>query len=721
MPSLCRVAGRQGSREMNMSLVDYERRGSVAVLTVNNPPVNAMSPGVPRGICEGIARASRDRDVEAVVLIGAGRCFIAGADIRYFSLPWPEGEENFSDVIRAFEASSKPVVAAIHGHALGGGLEVAMACHYRVMSRGARVGQPEVRLGFPPGAGGTQRLPRLAGVAAALDMIVSGAPVQAPKAFELGMADSLIEGDLVEGACRFAEHRARSGEPHRLTRDIPMDLDDPGVFDAMRRKIARRARGMRAPYACIECVEAAVNLDFDAGVAEERRIFETCVHSAESRALRHVFFAERAAGKVPGIDKGAPLRDIHSAGVIGAGTMGGGIAMNFANAGIPVTIVERDTEALERGIATISRNYAASVSKGRMSQDTHDRAMALMTPSIAMEDLADADIIIEAVFEEMAVKKAVFAEIDRIARPDAILTSNTSYLNVDDIAATMPHRHGHVLGTHFFSPANVMRLLEVVRTASVSAQNLATVMALARRMGKLPIVAGVCHGFIGNRMLEGYFGEASLMVEEGIAPERIDRVMFEFGMAMGPLAVMDLAGLDIGWSKRKDAGGGTVIERRGSWIANRLCEQGRFGQKTGRGYYIYEEGSRTPIPDPEINDLMDAARRHFGLGPPALSDARILERCLYPLVNIGAAILAEGHALRASDIDLVYINGYGFPAWRGGPMHWADSVGLALIHEAVCRYHRELDFPHWTPSPLLEELASSARTFADHDRGHRHA
>ena len=706
---------------MNMSLVDYERRGSIAVLTVNNPPVNGMSPGVPRGICEGISRASHDQDVEAIVLVGAGRGFIAGADIRYFSLPWPEGEENFSDVIRAFETSSKPVIAAIHGHALGGGLEVAMACHYRVISPGTRVGQPEVKLGFPPGAGGTQRLPRLAGVTTALDMIVSGAPVKAPKAVELGIADSLIEDDLVEGACRFAEQRAASGRPHRLTRDIPVDLDDPGIFDAMRRKIARRARGMRAPYACIECVEAAVNLDFDAGIAEERRIFEACVHSDESKALRHVFFAERAAGKVPGIDKTTPLHEIASAGVIGAGTMGGGIAMNFANAGIPVTIVERNSEALERGIAVISRNYATSVTRGRMTQEAHDRAMALITPSIAMEDLADADIIIEAVFEEMAVKKTVFTEIDRIARPDAILTSNTSYLDIDDIAATMPDRHGHVLGTHFFSPANVMRLLEVVRTANVSAQSLATVMALARKMGKLPIVAGVCHGFIGNRMLEGYFGEASLMVEEGIAPERIDRVMFEFGMAMGPLAVMDLAGLDIGWSKRKDARGGTATERRGSWIANRLCEQGRFGQKTGRGYYIYEEGNRTPTPDPEINDLMGAARRHFGLGPPTLSDAQILERCLYPLVNIGAAILAEGHALRASDIDLVYINGYGFPVWRGGPMHWAGNVGLDRIHEAVCRYHRELGFPQWTPSPLLEELASAAHTFEDHDRDHSHA
>ncbi len=699
-----------------MVLAGYEKHGTVAVLTVNNPPVNAMSPGVPRSICEGIAKAGADDGVAAIILMGAGRGFIAGADIRYFSLPWPDGEENFSDVIRAFEASPKPVIAAIHGHALGGGLEIAMACHYRVVVPGTRVGQPEVKLGFPPGAGGTQRLPRLAGVATALDMIVTGNPVAAERAVALGIADSLIEGDLLEGALSFAEEKGRSGGPHRLTRDIDCVLDDRSIFDAMRKKIARRARGMRTPHACIECVEAAVDLDFDAGIAEERRIFEACVSSDESKALRHVFFAERAAGKIPGIGKDVKPRTIGSAGVIGAGTMGGGIAMNFANAGIPVTVIERNRDALDRGIETIRRNYAITVSRSRMSQEAMDRCMALITPSVDMKDLNDADMIIEAVFEEMAVKMAVFAEIDRIAKPGAILTSNTSYLNIDAIAASIPGRHGHVLGTHFFSPANVMRLLEVVRTDNVSPENLVTVMDVARRMRKLPIVAGVCHGFIGNRMLEGYFGEASLMVEEGIAPSRIDRVMFDFGMAMGPLAVMDLAGLDIGWSKRKDAAGGIAEEKRGHWIANRLCEMGRFGQKTGRGYYVYEEGSRTGSPDPEIAGLQERAAAHFGLAPSELSDDDILERCLFPLISIGAAILEEGHALRASDIDLVYINGYGFPAWRGGPMHWAGTVGLDRIHDAVCRYHAELGFAHWKPSPLLGQLAREGRTFEDHDR-----
>ena len=699
-----------------MVLVGYEKHGAVAVLTVDNPPVNAMSPGVPGDICEGIAKAGRDDSVTAIILMGAGRGFIAGADIRYFSLPWPEGEENFSDVIRGFETSPKPVIAAIHGHALGGGLEVAMACHYRVVAPGTRVGQPEVKLGFPPGAGGTQRLPRLAGVAVALDMIVTGNPVTAERAVALGIADTLIEGDLLKGALAFAEDKGRSGGPHRLTRDIDVALEDRSIFDTIRKKIARRARGMRAPYACIECVEATLDLDFDTGIAEERRIFEACVRSDESKALRHVFFAERAAGKIPGIGKDVKPRIIGTAGVIGAGTMGGGIAMNFANAGIPVTVVERNRDALDRGIETIRRNYAITVSRGRMSQEAKDRCMALITTSVDMKDLNDADMIIEAVFEEMAVKMAVFAEIDRIAKPDAILTSNTSYLDIDEIAASIPGRHGHVLGTHFFSPANVMRLLEVVRTANISPENLVTVMDVARRMRKLPIVAGVCHGFIGNRMLEGYFGEASLMVEEGIAPSRIDRVMFDFGMAMGPLAVMDLAGLDIGWSKRKDAAGGMAVEKRGGWIANRLCEMGRFGQKTGRGYYVYEEGSRIGSPDPEIAGLQERAAAHFGLAPSELSDDDILERCLFPLISIGAAILAEGHALRASDIDLVYINGYGFPVWRGGPMHWAGTVGLDRIHDAVCHYHAKLGFAHWKPSPLLGQLAGEGRTFEDHDR-----
>lgn len=699
-----------------MSMVGYEKHSSVAVLTVDNPPVNAMSPGVPKGICEGVARANAEDDVNAIVLIGAGRGFIAGADIRYFSLPWPDGEEKFADIIAAFEASPKPVVAAIHGHALGGGLETAMACHYRVIVPSAQVGQPEVNLGFPPGAGGTQRLPRLAGVKVALDMIVSGRPLKAPKAAEAGIVDKVIEGDLLEGAVAFAAEKGAQGGPHQRARDIEIRLEDRSVFDAMRENIKRKARGMRAPYACIECVEAAVDLPFDEGVAREREIFEVCVASDESRAMRHVFFAERAARKIPGIGKDVKPRTIAKAGVLGAGTMGGGIAMNFANAGIPVTLVEQSQENLDRGMGVIERNYANTVAKGRLSQDAMDACMARITPSVSMEDLGDADMIIEAVFELMAVKKEVFAKLDAVAKPDAILTSNTSYLDVNEIAASIPGRAGNVLGTHFFSPANVMRLVEVVRTDNVSDENLVTTMAIGQAMRKLPIVTGVCHGFIGNRMLEGYFGEASIMIEEGARPLHIDTVMFEYGMAMGPLAVMDLAGLDIGWSKRKDAGGGVATEGRGAFVSNRLCEMGRFGQKTRRGFYIYEEGSRRPVPDPEVDQLTLDAAAHYGLEHREFNDQEILERCLYPLINIGADILHEGHALRASDIDLVYINGYGFPTWRGGPMHWAGTVGLKAVYEKVCAYHETLGFDHWKPSPLLKKLAEEGKTFEDYDK-----
>jgi 3-hydroxyacyl-CoA dehydrogenase len=698
-----------------MTLVNYEVRGTVAVLTVDNPPVNAMSPGVPKGICQGVAKANADAAVAAIVLIGAGRGFIAGADIRYFSLPWPQGEERFADIIAAFEASPKPVIAAIHGHALGGGLETAMACHYRVIVPGAQVGQPEVKLGFPPGAGGTQRLPRLAGIKAALDMIVSGNPVKAQKAAELGIVDKVIEGDLLEGALAFAAEKGAQGGKHRRTRDIALSLDDRSVFEDKRKEIARSARGMRAPYACIECVEAAVDLPFDEGVKREREIFEVCVKSDESKALRHVFFAERAAGKVPGVGKDTPLKELKKAGVLGAGTMGGGIAMNFVAAGLPVTIVEQSKEALDRGMGVIAKNYANTVAKGRMSQEQMDKALAMITPSVSYDDLGEADIIIEAVFEEMAVKKEVFARLGKVAKKDAILTSNTSYLDIDAIADTVPSRAGTVLGTHFFSPANVMRLLEVVRTRNVSDRNLMTVLDLGRRMRKLPIVAGVCHGFIGNRMLEGYFGEASIMVEEGSEPQRIDKVMYDFGMAMGPLAVMDLAGNDIGWRKRKDAGGGVPVETRGGFIANRLCEMGHYGQKTKRGYYIYDD-NRKSTPNPDVMDLAAKAREFFGVQSHQHSDQEILERCLYPLINIGAKILEEGFALRASDIDLVYLNGYGFPTWRGGPMHWAGTVGLAKVHDAIVRYGQTLESEHWKPSALLARLAREGKTFEDFDK-----
>jgi len=699
-----------------MTLVRYEVAGDVAVITVDNHPVNALSPGVPGGIIEGLGQANSDQSISAIVLIGEGRGFIAGADIRYFSKPWPEGEPRLGGVIEGIETSSKPVVAAIHGHALGGGLELAMCCHYRVIVPGARVGQPEVKLGIPPGAGGTQRLPRLAGVKAALDMIVSGDPVTAQQSVSLGICDQLVEKDLLDGALEFASEVGQAGGPHQLARDRNVVVEASNLFEAKRKQIERRARGMRTPYACIECVEAAVELPFDEGLAREREIFEVCVTSDESKAMRHVFFAQRAAGKIPGVSKSIEPRQFGSAGVVGAGTMGGGITMNFANAGIPVTVVEQDAALLDKGLSIIQKNYATTVAKGRLTQESMDKRLALITGSTMLDELADADIVVEAIYEEMPVKKELFGRLDKCTKATAVLTSNTSYLDVNEIAESVPKRKGNVLGTHFFSPANVMRLLEVVRTDTVDETVLMSVLNLGRKMGKLPIVSGVCHGFIGNRMLEGYFGEAAIMVEEGAEPEHIDRVMYEFGMAMGPLAVSDLAGLDIGWAKRKAAGNGVATDIPGSFVPNRLCEMGRYGQKTNRGYYLYEKGSRAPVPDPEVKDFAEQAARKFGIGPRDFDDREILERCLYPLINIGAAILEEGIALRASDIDLVYLNGYGFPVWRGGPMHWAGVIGLDVVAAGVRQYSRKSDLGHWKLSGVLENLADDGKTFEDYDK-----
>ena len=702
-----------------MTQVAYERRGAVAVLTIDNPPVNAMSPGVPAGLCRGVARANGDDRVASIVVIGAGRGFVAGADIRYFSRPWPEGEARLVDAVAALEASRKPVVAAIHGHALGGGLETAMACHYRIAAPDARLGQPEVTLGFPPGAGGTQRLPRLVGVEAALDMIVSGAPVDAGRARALGLVDAVAEGELLAAALAFAAEKGDAGPAHRRARDLPAVAGDSSVFDAKRREIARRARGRRAPQACIDGVQAAFERPFDEGVARERALFRECVRSDESRALRHVFFAERAARHVPGIAPGTPLPAPKTAGVVGAGTMGAGIAATLAGAGLAVTLVERSREALDRGMAAIEKTCAAAMDKGRMRADERARRLALIEPTLRLADLSGADIVIEAAFEEMAVKKRVFAGLDEVARPDAILASNTSYLDLDEIAAGLPRRSGRVLGMHFFSPVHAMRLLEVVRTGTVRDDVLTAAMALARRLGKLPIVARVCHGFIGNRMLEGYVREAGMMVEEGAAPERIDEAMTAFGMAMGPLAVMDLAGNDVGWRRRREAGGGVAADERGTFIANRLCERGHFGRKTGRGYYIHDEGG-TPRPNPEAMALAAEARARFGLRERRIPEREIVERCLLPLVAVGARIVEEGIALRASDIDLVYIHGYGFPAWRGGPMHWAGSTGLKDIHAAMLRHRRRSGAPHWQAPRLLEDLARRGGTFEELDEARTH-
>ena len=697
-----------------MGGASLERMEAVGVITIDNPPVNAMSPGVPGAILARLSEAQADDAIEAVVVRGAGKGALAGADIRSFGKPWPEGEPTLRDVIPAIEQSAKPVIAALSGYCLGGALEMALSCHYRVASRKTQVGQPEVALGFPPGAGGTQRLPRLAGVEKALAMIVDGNPIGAAEAAEHGILDRVIDGDLLEGALAFAQERTAAGPPHPLARERTPELKDPEIFAATRARLERRARGQRAPVACLECVELALELPFDEGIRREREIFAACMASAESTALRHVFFAERAARRVPGIDKETPARPIESAAIVGAGTMGRGIATCFANAGIPVRLMDSDSDALERALAAIRSEYEGRVARGRLGAADAKARIGLIEPIETLEKVAGADLVIEAVFEEMPLKEEVFRNLDAACDAGAIIASNTSYLDVNRLADLVPGRRGNVLGLHFFSPAQVMRLLEVVRTDSASPETLATVLALARRLGKLAVVAGVCHGFIGNRMLEGYAREVRFLLEEGASPAGIDAALTGFGMAMGPCAVSDLAGLDVSWRKRKADAHLRDPAKRYSAVADRLCEMGRFGQKTGAGFYRYEPGSRTPIPDPEVDALIAEVAAESGINRRTIGADEIVERCLYPLVNEGARILDEGIALRASDIDLVWINGYGFPRWRGGVMHWADAVGLGAVHAAIARLDESQDF--WEPAPLLSRLASEGKGFADVDR-----
>ena len=697
-----------------MSGASLEREGAVGIITIDNPPVNAMSPGIPGAILERLAEAQADNAVEAVVLRCAGKGGLAGADIRSFGKPWPEGEPTLRDVIPAIERSAKPVIVALNGYGLGGGLELALSCHYRVASRKTEVGQPEVLLGFPPGAGGTQRLPRLAGVEKALAMIVDGTHVAATEAAEHGIIDRVIDGDLLEGALAFAAERIAAGPPHSLAREREPVLTDPNVFADTRKRLERRARGQRAPIACLECVESALTLPFDEGVRKEREIFEECMTSPESAALRHVFFAERAVRKVPGIDRDTPTRPVERAAIIGAGTMGRGIATCFANAGIPVRLMDSDSEALERALAAIRSDYERRVSRGRLSAADAEDRLKLIEPIDSLEGVAGADLVIEAVFEEMPLKEEVFRALDSACDEGAIIASNTSYLDVDHLADIVPRRKGSVLGMHFFSPAQVMRLLEVVRTDSASPETLATVLALGRRLGKVAVVAGVCHGFIGNRMLEGYTRQVRFLLEEGASPTEIDAALTGFGMAMGPCAVADLAGLDVSWRKRKADAHLRDPSKRYSAVADRLCERGRFGQKTGAGYYRYEPGSRTPIPDPEVDALIAEVAAESGIERRAIGADEIVQRCLYHLVNEGARVLEDGIALRASDIDIVWINGYGFPRWRGGVMHWADHVGLASIHTTIAGFNESQDY--WEPAPLLGRLAAEGKGFADFDR-----
>ncbi|MCW8836994.1 MAG: 3-hydroxyacyl-CoA dehydrogenase NAD-binding domain-containing protein [Rhodospirillales bacterium] len=690
-------------------LVSYQRNGSVGVITIENPPVNALGAGVRKGLVDCLAKGNADAEAAVLVLIGGGRTFPAGADITEFGKPMAEPDLNA--VITAYESSGKMVVAAIHGTALGGGLELALGCDYRCASSNANVGLPEVKLGILPGAGGTQRLPRLIGAEAALKMIVSGDMVKASDAHGTGIVDHIVDGELVVGAVAFAQSLIDEGKPRRRISDMTVTAPAE-LFEGFAKSIARSARGFKAPFACIESVRAAVDMAFDDGMANERRLFVECVGSPESKGQRHMFFAEREAAKIPDVPKDTPTRDIASAGIIGAGTMGGGIAMNFANAGIPVTLLEVNQEALDKGLSIIAKNYANTVKKGRLSQDAMDKRMALISGTQDYADLANADIVIEAVFEGMELKKEIFTKLDEVCKPGAILATNTSTLDVNEIAA-VTKRPEDVIGTHFFSPANVMKLLEIVRAEKTAKDVVATTMKLSRTIRKVGVLVGVCDGFVGNRMLHDYFREAQCLVEEGALPQQVDRVLYDWGFAMGPFAVMDLAGIDVGWRIRKEQA--ATRDKNlpyPSTVADRLAEQGRFGQKTGKGWYLYEEGSRTPKPDPEVEKMILQVSGEKGISRRAISDEEIFKRCMYQLVNAGANILDEGIALRSGDIDVIYIYGYGFPVYRGGPMFHADQIGLKSVYEDVCKF-KEAQGAFWKPAPLLKRLADEGKGFSD--------
>ncbi|WP_027461405.1 3-hydroxyacyl-CoA dehydrogenase NAD-binding domain-containing protein [Deinococcus murrayi] len=687
-----------------MSIVDQTREGDILVLTINNPPVNAFSPGVPEGLHAGLDAAEADEGIRGVVIIGGGRTFVAGADIKTFDLP-REQAPDLRGFISRLDAFPKPTVAAIHGTALGGGLEIALACTYRVATKDARMGLPEVKLGVLPGAGGTQRLPRVVGVEKALEMMLSGNPIGATEAKELGLVDELVEGDLREGAVAFAREHADLRPLPRIS-ERTVEGVSPQVFAAAREGIGKTHRGQLSPGFIIDLAEMTTTQPFAVGWEEEARLFLAAKDSPQSRGLRHIFFAEREAGKIPGLSKDTPITDIRSAGIIGAGTMGGGIAMNFLNVGIPVTIVETSQEALDRGLAVIRRNYENSAKKGRLTMEDVEKRMALLTPSLNLEDLADADLIIEAVFEDMDVKKDIFARLDAIAGPGAILATNTSTLDVNEIAAATS-RPEQVIGLHFFSPANVMRLLEIVRAEKTSDSVLATSMALARRIGKVGVVVGVCDGFVGNRMIHRYGEEARQLVEEGASPQDVDAAMNALGLPMGPFQMSDLAGLDVGYLIRQHRAKVRGEPKPDGWL-DRIVERGRKGQKTGGGIYDYGE-DRRPKLNAEVAQLIEDYRAEKGVEARELTREEITERLVYSLVNEGAQILEEGIAQRAGDIDVIYIYGYGFPAHLGGPMGYADEIGLGNVVAALEKYGQ-------TPAPLLKRLAEEGGSFAGWDR-----
>ena len=695
--------------------VHYEARGNIALLSIDNPPVNPLSSGVRQGLFDGVSSALADDAIEAIVLTGLHRAFIAGADISEFGAAATEGV-GLGEALDKMEGSTKPIIAAINGTAFGGGLEVALCCDYRIAAATAPVGLPEVKLGLLPGAGGTQRLPRLVGAEAAVQAIVSGNPIMAPDALTMGIVDRVASGDIVDEAIAYAQEIIDTGAATRKVRDledkISADRGDTAMFEKFAANLDKTHRGQFAPAQILKCIEASVNAkSFDEGMAVERARFAECMSDPQREALIHIFFAERAANKIPDLSKDVPLLDINKGSVIGAGTMGGGIAMCFANAGIPVRVHDNEPENLARGIKVIEGNYARTVSKGRLTQEEMDKRMSLIIPTENFDDLGDGDIVVEAVYENLDLKKEIFARLDKVMKQGALLATNTSGLDVDAIAG-MTDRPEFVCGMHFFSPANVMRLLEVVRGKDSSPVVLGTAMALGKRLGKVSVMAGNCPGFIGNRMLGGYTRQAATMILEGATPAQVDKVIFDFGLAMGPFTMNDMVGLDLGWRARKMMGGSNEVTAR---IPDELCELGRYGQKNGKGFYQYAEGDRTPRPDPEADAIIAKVSADLGYTRRDFSDDEILKRCMYPLINIGAKLLEEGHALRAGDIDTVYVNGYGFPTFVGGPMWFADTQGLENVLTDMERFFEETGDEVWKPSGLLKKLVSEGKNFSSLD------
>ena len=702
------------------SVVKLERNSEVAVVVIDNPPVNAIGQDVYEGLLGAFELLANDPTVDAVLIAAAGRTFIAGADIKLLEQAGrgEGGRLYLHPLLEAIENFPRPVVVALHGTALGGGMEIAMSAHYRVASPDAQMGQPEVNLGIIPGAEGTQRLPRLVGIAAAVDMCVSGKPIKAPEALRIGLIDRIIEGNLREGAIAFAREMTGRAS-HARTRDRNDKLGSPEanapIFAAGREQAAKIRRNMKAPLAAIEAIEAAATLPWEQGLAREKEIADRCLASPESQALIHAFFAERGVSRIPDVPKDTPTHEIRKAAIVGAGTMGGGIAMALVNAGIPVILKDSDQAALDRGMAAIRSNYDVSVKRGRFTPEIVEQRIAQIHPQLSYDGFQDADLILEAVFENMALKRQIFAELDKVAGPQCVLASNTSTLDIDEIASATS-RPECVIGLHFFSPANIMRLVEIVRGSKTSKELVATALTVAKKMGKVGVVVGNCWGFVGNRMMLPYMREAQFLVEEGATPAAVDKVLYDFGMAMGIFAVDDMGGIDVLWRVRQER---KHLEKPGvrkPLMTDKLYDMGRLGQKTGGGWYRYDE-NRKPIPDAEVEALMRETARQAGIPQRSIAPEEILERCLYIMINEGARILAEGYALRAADIDTIYLTGYGFPGYRGGPMWYADSVGLRKVLDRIVSFQREHG-ELWEPAPLLRQLAESGRTFANWDSEH---